>query len=69
MNDVLFGEIVPTAAENFLASLNVADWVQSLVIDGIIGGVGTVLGFVPQMAILFLLLSILEDSGYMVKLF
>ena len=67
MNDVLFGDIVPTAVENFLAALNVADWVQSLVIDGIIGGVGTVLGFVPQMAILFLLLSILEDSGYMAR--
>lgn len=67
MNDVLFGEIIPNAAENFLASLQVADWVQSLVIDGIIGGVGTVLGFVPQMAILFLLLSILEDSGYMAR--
>jgi len=67
MNDVLFGEIVPNAVENFLASLQVADWVQSLVIDGIIGGVGTVLGFVPQMAILFLLLSILEDSGYMAR--
>ena len=65
MNDVLFGEIIPNAVESFLASLQVADWVQSLVIDGIIGGVGTVLGFVPQMAILFLLLSILEDSGYM----
>ena len=66
-NDVLFGEIVPGAAENLLSSLNVADWVQSLVIDGIIGGVGTVLGFVPQIAILFLLLSILEDSGYMAR--
>jgi ferrous iron transport protein B len=66
-NDVLFGEIVPGAAESLLSSLNVADWVQSLVIDGIIGGVGTVLGFVPQIAILFLLLSILEDSGYMAR--
>ena len=66
-NDVLFGEIIPGAAETFLSKLNVADWVQSLVIDGIIGGVGTVLGFVPQIAILFLLLSILEDSGYMAR--
>ena len=66
-NDVLFGEIIPPAVENILSNLNVADWVQSLVIDGIIGGVGTVLGFVPQMAILFLLLSILEDSGYMAR--
>lgn len=66
-NDVLFGEIITGTAENVLVALNVADWLQSLVIDGIIGGVGTVLGFVPQMAILFLLLSILEDSGYMAR--
>lgn len=66
-NDVLFGEIIPPAVEGFLSNLNVADWVQSLIIDGIIGGVGTVLGFVPQIAILFLLLSILEDSGYMAR--
>ena len=67
MNDTLFGEIIPTAVEKFLTSLNVTEWVQSLVLDGIVGGVGTVLGFVPQMAILFLLLSILEDSGYMAR--
>ena len=66
-NDVLFGEIVPTAVEGFLDSMYVAEWVQSLVVDGIIGGVGTVLGFVPQIAILFILLSILEDSGYMAR--
>ena len=66
-NDVFFGEIVPHAIEGFLGSLGVADWVQSMIIDGIVGGVGTVLGFVPQMAILFLLLSILEDSGYMAR--
>lgn len=66
-NDVLFGEIIPPAVEGFLDSINVSDVVKSLVIDGIIGGVGTVLGFVPQIAILFLLLSILEDSGYMAR--
>ena len=66
-NDVLFGDIIKNGVENFLMNLQVADWVQSLVLDGIIGGVGTVLGFVPQMAILFLLLSILEDSGYMAR--
>ena len=66
-NDVLFGEIIPPAVEGFLTSIGTADWVQSLVLDGIIAGVGTVLGFVPQIAILFVLLSILEDSGYMAR--
>ena len=67
MNDTLFGEIVPNAVNGFLVSIGVAEWVQSMIVDGIVGGVGTVLGFVPQMAILFLLLSILEDSGYMAR--
>ena len=66
-NDVLFGEIIPPAVEGFLTNIGTADWVQSLVLDGIIAGVGTVLGFVPQIAILFVLLSILEDSGYMAR--
>ena len=63
-NDVLFGEIIPPAAEGILAALNVADWLQSLVLDGIIAGVGAVLGFVPQMLVLFALLAVLEYSGY-----
>ena len=67
MNDTLFGEIVPNAVNGFLGSIGVAEWLQSMIVDGIVGGVGTVLGFVPQMAILFLLLSILEDSGYMAR--
>ena len=67
MNDTLFGEIVPNALNTFFENAGIAPWVQSLVVDGIVGGVGTVLGFVPQMAILFLLLSILEDSGYMAR--
>ena len=66
-NDVLFGEIVPGVVDGFLSNIGVIDWVKSLVIDGIVGGVGTVLGFVPQIAILFILLSILEDSGYMAR--
>ena len=66
-NDVLFGEIIPPAVEGFLTNIGTAEWVKSLVLDGIIGGVGTVLGFVPQIAILFVLLSILEDSGYMAR--
>jgi ferrous iron transport protein B len=68
VNDILFGEIIPPAAENFMTSIGAADWVQSLVLNGIIGGVGAVLGFLPQMAVLFLLLSLLEDCGYMSRI-
>lgn len=64
-NDVLFGEIVPNAVDSLLTSLGVADWLYSLIQDGIVAGVGAVLGFVPQMLVLFFLLSILEDIGYM----
>lgn len=65
MNDTLFGEwIVPNVASG-LEAIGCWDWLVSLVADGIVGGVGAVLGFVPQMVILFLLLSILEDCGYM----
>jgi len=66
-NDVLFGEIIPPAVESFLSSIGTADWLQSLILDGIIGGVGAVLGFVPQMLVLFLFLAILEDCGYMAR--
>ena len=66
-NDVLFGQIVPNALENLINAVGAADWIKSLLIDGIVGGVGTVLGFVPQIAILFFLLAILEDSGYMAR--
>lgn len=66
-NDVLFGEIIPPAVEGFLAALNVAGWLQSLILDGIIAGVGAVLGFVPQMLVLFALLAVLEYSGYMAR--
>ncbi len=68
VNDVLFGEIIPPAVESFLVSVNAAEWLQSLVLDGIIGGVGAVLGFLPQMVVLFLLLAILEDCGYMARI-
>ncbi len=64
-NDVLFGEIIPPAIEGFLTSINCADWLQGLILDGIVGGVGAVLGFVPQMLVLFFFLAILEDCGYM----
>ena len=66
-NDTLFGGIITDAATNFLDSVGCAEWLESLLVDGIIGGVGTVLGFVPQMILLFLCLSILEDSGYMAR--
>ena len=67
VNDTLFGEIVPNAAETILTSLNVAPWLSSMIKDGIIAGVGAVLGFVPQIMVLFFLLSILEDCGYMAR--
>ena len=65
MNETLFGETIIPAATNALQAMECAPWLISLIADGIIGGVGAVLGFVPQMAILFLLLSLLEDCGYM----
>ena len=67
VNDVLFGELVPDTATALLKSWHVASWMQGLIIDGIIGGVGAVLGFVPQIAVLFLCLGILEDCGYMAR--
>lgn len=65
MNDTLFGEWIIPAVNSGLEALGCADWLVSLISDGIVGGVGAVLGFVPQMFILFLLLSLLEDCGYM----
>ena len=66
-NDVLFGEIVPPAVSGWLEGIGTAPWLQGLIVDGIIAGVGAVLGFVPQMLVLFLMLSILEDVGYMAR--
>ena len=66
-NDV-FVVAVQDFFSNILGSIGAGDMVQGLVVDGIIGGLGAVLGFVPQMAILFLFLSILEDCGYMVRI-
>ena len=64
-NDVLFGQWVPTLLGNALTALNVSDWLQGLIMNGIVAGVGAVLGFVPQILVLSFLLSILEDVGYM----
>lgn len=66
-NDTLFGGLILPAVGGLMESANVAPWLIGLVVDGIIGGVGAVLGFVPQMLILFLMLSILEDCGYMTR--
>ncbi|MBQ6850716.1 MAG: ferrous iron transport protein B [Oscillospiraceae bacterium] len=64
-NDVLFGELVPSLLDSILTSLGVSGWLYGLVMDGIVAGVGAVLGFVPQILVLSFLLSILEDIGYM----
>ncbi len=70
-NDVLFGEIVPNFFDSFLLNAAgepvVAGWLYGLIQDGIVAGVGAVLGFVPQMLVLFFLLAILEDVGYMAR--
>ena len=66
-NDTLFGEIVPNALGGLLENIGIADWLYGLIMDGIVAGVGAVLGFVPQMLVLFFLLSILEDIGYMAR--
>ena len=66
-NDVLFGEIIPPAIESFLTAVHCADWLQGLILDGIVAGVGAVLGFVPQMLVLFIFLAFLESCGYMAR--
>ena len=68
VNDVLFGELIPPAVTGGLEAINCAPWLISLVVDGIIGGVGAVLGFVPQMLVLFILLALLEGCGYMARI-
>lgn len=67
VNDVLFGEWIPNGVENLLVWMHVNPVLASLIQDGIISGVGAVLGFVPQILVLFFLLSILEDCGYMAR--
>lgn len=66
-NDTLFGEWISPAVENFLVRIGTSDWLVGLIVEGIVGGVGAVLGFVPQMLVLFLLLCLLEDCGYMAR--
>lgn len=67
-NDVLFGEIIPPAIEAGLHAIGCADWLTGLILDGIVAGVGAVLGFVPQMLVLFLFLAFLEGCGYMARI-
>jgi ferrous iron transport protein B len=66
-NDVLFGEIVPGFFDSVLTALGVSGWLYGLIMDGIVAGVGAVLGFVPQILVLFFLLAVLEDVGYMAR--
>ena len=67
-NDVLFGEIIPPAIESFLVAVGCAPLLQSLILDGIVAGVGAVLGFVPQIFVLFIFLAFLESCGYMARI-
>lgn len=67
VNDVLFGEIIPNALDKWLNAIHCAPWLHSLVVEGIVGGVGAVLGFLPQIMVLFILLAILEGCGYMAR--
>ncbi len=66
-NDVLFGEIIPPAIESVLEAIGCADWLSGLILDGIVAGVGAVIGFVPQMFVLFIFLAFLESCGYMAR--
>ncbi|MFR2011730.1 MAG: ferrous iron transport protein B [Christensenellales bacterium] len=67
-NDTLVGEWIQPAVQGFLENVGAADWLVSLVVDGIIGGLGAPIGFAPQMAIVFFFLSLLEDCGYMARI-
>ena len=67
-NDTLFGEWIIPAAQSFFEGIGCADWLTGLVVDGVISGVGAVLGFVPQMLVLFLFLAFLESCGYMARI-
>lgn len=67
INETLFGEVIPDAVGGFLETLNVSPLLQALIVDGMIGGVGAVLGFLPLIMVLFFCLSLLEDCGYMAR--
>ena len=67
-NDTLVGAWIQPAVQGFLENVGAADWLVSLVVEGIIGGLGAPIGFAPQMAIVFFFLSLLEDCGYMARI-
>ncbi|MBB5887872.1 ferrous iron transport protein B [Lactovum miscens] len=67
LNDVLFGKIIPEFLTNLMGNLKIVTWLQDLVLNGILAGVGATLAFIPQIFVLFILLGILEDSGYMAR--
>ena len=67
-NDTLFGEWIIPAAQSFFEGIGCADWLTGLIVDGVISGVGAVLGFVPQMLVLFIFLAFLETCGYMARI-
>ena len=66
-NETLFGEWIIPGAQSLFENIGCADWLTGLIVDGIISGVGAVLGFVPQMLVLFLFLAFLESCGYMAR--
>ncbi len=68
VNESLFGETIPNALGGWMSSMNTAPWLQDLVLNGFVAGLGAVLGFLPQMMVLFLCLAILEDCGYMARI-
>ena len=68
VNDVLFTEIIPPAVDSALNAIGCWDWLHGLIVDGIVAGVGAVLGFVPQMLVLFIFLAFLEGCGYMARI-
>lgn len=67
-SDVLFGKYVPDLMISGLTYLHVQDWLKSLIVDGVVAGIGTVLGFLPQIFVLFICLGVLEDIGYMSRI-
>jgi ferrous iron transport protein B len=67
VNDVFFGKMVPDAVSGWLEALEVDEWLSNLILDGIVAGVGAVLGFVPQIFLLFAMLGIVESCGYMAR--
>ena len=67
-NDTLFGEWIIPAAQSFFEGIGCADWLTGLIVDGVISGVGAVLGFVPQLLVLFIFLAVLESCGYMARI-